>query len=244
MRRYFSGDVARSTLLLKLLPLSTVLFFGTLIVGANLYPRRYDWSQRVISHLISPRYNPDAYWIPALGMALAAMAALPFAGYVARRLRPLTPRLARVAGVAFGVGFVLIVSVALPQHAQPTAAMKLVHEIIARGSVIAISIGMICCSVCAFKDRVRRFGGRRSLNSVLGFSWISITLLPVCVGSVSGAVKLGEQAELAWATRFHEALRDTVLWRLAFWEWVGVVMLFVFLFLSVLLLPEEAGTSS
>lgn len=235
--RYFRGDVSRPALLTTLLPLSAVSFFGTLMIGAALYPGGFDWRVRVISHVISPSRNPDAYWIPSLGMAVAALLALPFAGYVAQRLRPIAPRLARICGVGFALGFVLILSVAVPQQAQPTPATRKVHEVIARGSAIAICVGMICGAMCVLKDRLRLLGGRRSLNPLLALCWISVTLLPVCVGAVSGAVKLGKRQ--AWAIWVHDYLRDSIVWRLAFWEWIGLVVLFLFLFLAVLLLPEQ-----
>jgi hypothetical protein len=133
----------------------------------------------------------------------------------------------------------LILSVAVPQQAQPTPGTRKVHEVIARGSAIAISVGMICGALCVLKDRLRLLGGRRSLSPLFALCWISVTLLPVCVGAVSGALKLGKRADQPWAIWVHDYLRDSIVWRLAFWEWIGLVVLFLFLFLAVLLLPEH-----
>ena len=35
----------------------------------------------------------------------------------------------------------------------------------------------------------------------------------------------------------------SILWRLAFWEWIGIVMLFLFLFLRVIRVSERANDS-
>jgi len=102
---------------------------------------------------------------------------------------------------------------------------------------------MFCCSVCAIKDRLRLFGGRQSLRGALAVIWSTITLLPIAILTIGAGVKLGRQADQDWAAQVHNQLRDSVLWQLAFWEWLGIVMLFVVLFLSVLLLPERIPSS-
>jgi hypothetical protein len=243
IHNYFRGDVSRVMLLTRLLPLSAVVLFGALITGAALYPGSYDWRLRVVSHLISPMFNPQGYWIASLGLALSAVLVIPFAGYVARRLSQVNRGLASVAGVAFMVGFLLFLSVAVPQSTNPTHAARVFHEVLARGSVLAIAIGMFSCSVCAIKDRLRLLGGQQSLRGALTVIWSASTLLPIAILTIGAGVKFGREAEQDWAAQVHNHLQDSVLWRLAFWEWLGIVMLFVFLFLSVLLLPERIRSS-
>src|SRR5262249_19291670 len=147
IHKYFRGDVSRVTMLTRLLPLSAAVLFGALITGAVLYPGSYDWRLRVVSHLLSPMFNPNGYWIASLGLAWAAGLVMPFAGYVARRLSSVNRGLALVAGMAFMVGFLLFLSVAVPQSTNPTHGMRVFHEVLARSSVLAIAIGMFCCSV-------------------------------------------------------------------------------------------------
>src|SRR6266536_1919320 len=117
IQKLLTGHVSKAALLTKLLPLSFASFFGTLITAAFFFPGQYDWRQRVISHLISPRHNPHGYWLPSIGIAAAMLLAWPFADYVEQRLRAITPRIARSAGVAFALGFVLMLLAIVAQLA-------------------------------------------------------------------------------------------------------------------------------
>jgi hypothetical protein len=49
---------------------------------------------------------------------------------------------------------------------------------------------------------------------------------------------LGHQADQAWAEQARQSFRHTILWNLAFWEWIGSVLCFMFMVVTVLLLPE------
>ena len=114
------------------------------------------------------------------------------------------------------------------------------HEILARAAVVPLAVGILCCGVCALKDRLRRRGAQPSLRRRLAFSWMSFPLLLIACGAVSGVLLLGRKADQGWAMQAADFLRPTLFWQLAFWEWVGVVLLAAFLFLSVLWLPEQA----
>ena len=234
---FFAGHVTRATLLTRLLPLSLATFVTTMIIGILLFPGDYDWRRHVLSRVISPRYNPDAYWLPSIGIAAAALLTLPFAGYVERRLRAIAPGVARSAGVAFALGLLLLASVGVP-----LAGFGRLHENLARAAAGVLAVGMLCCGVCALRDHLRFLGGRRSLCDRLSFCWAALPLLPITAGAVSGVMLLGRQAGHGWALRTAEVLRSTMFWQLAFWEWVGLGLLFGFFFLSVLWLPEQANS--
>jgi hypothetical protein len=49
---------------------------------------------------------------------------------------------------------------------------------------------------------------------------------------------LGHRADQAWAEQIRQSFRHTIMWHLAFWEWVGSVLFFMFMMVTVLLLPE------
>ena len=241
IQKVFTGYVSKTVLLTMLLPLSIASFFGTVIVAAFFFPVPYDWSVRAISNLISPHDNPGAYWLPRLGLAVSAVLALPFAGYVEQRLRGITPRLARATGMAFALAFVLLLlaGIVVPQQVLPVFGWHRMHEFLARSSAVAFSIGMLCCCACAFKDRYRVFGGQRSLGTALSYYWGWVTLLPVGCAAILGALHfLGHQADQAWAEQARESFRNTIMWHLAFWEWIGSVVFFMFMVVTVLLLPE------
>ncbi len=235
MRNFLTGKVSRATLLAGLL-VGFAAFFSSVIGGILLYPGPFDWRKRVMSRAISPHHNPDAYWIPAVGIMVTALLFLPFAGYVTRRLHPITQRGARVAGVAFALGSLLLVGVGVP---LPPGLERL-HEFFARGSTAAIVVGALCCCGCAFQDRRRAATNPRVLGNRLAFFWMTLPLLLVGFGLTCGVLYLGRLAELEWALQARHALKPTMWWQLAFWEWVGVAAFFVFLFLSVRWLPERA----
>jgi hypothetical protein len=230
---FFAGHVSRSTLLTRLLPLSFASFFGSLLIGILLFPGTFHWKKQVVSCIISPLNNPKAYWLPSVGIVAAAALILPFAGYVQRRLHTITPRVARSAGVAFALGLLLLASVAVPLADR-------LHGILAGAAAGMLALGMLCCCLCALRDRLHFLGGRRSLRDGLSLCWASLPLLPAVCGAVGGVMLLGRQAGQGWALHAADALRPTVFWQLAFWEWAGLLMLFVFFFLSVLWLPEHA----
>jgi len=195
---------------------------------------------RTISSLTSPRGNPDAYWLPSIGIAAAALLLLPFAGYVEQHMRSVTPRVARVARVAFALAFILFLLAALiAQPVHPWFGWKQVHEYLARIAAVAFFLGMLCCFASALMDRFRVFGGQRSLGAV-SYCWVWGTLLPVGCAAIIGTLKfLGRDANQAWAEtspRVFPAYDDVAS---CFWEWVGAVALFTFVTVTVLLLPER-----
>lgn len=224
-------------LLTVLLPLSFISIFSTLVIAARYFPGSYDWKRQVISHLISPRHNPDGFLLPSLGMALSAVFALPVAGYVSQRLREVSPRLSHWVGVGLGVGIFLVVTVTLPFNTPSMPeSVHWVHEALARIGAVGIVGGMVCCCVIGLRDR---FGGRRSLDPRLVASWACLTLVPVLCGILSGILKFSRKAGFEWAIQLRLELKKTMLLELAFWEWVGVVGFVFFMVISVMLLPAQ-----
>jgi MFS superfamily sulfate permease-like transporter len=62
-----------------------------------------------------------------------------------------------------------------------------------------------------------------------------------CLTGIGVILLLGQHAGVTWAEDFRQSFRHTVLWHLAFWEWIGVGLGYVFMALSVLLLPTSDG---
>jgi hypothetical protein len=242
IHQYFTRHVSKTVLLTTLLPLSFASLFGTLLAAALIFPGGYDWRVRVISTLTSPRDNPQGCWLPSVGIMAAMLLALPFAGYVAQRLRDIAPRLARSAGLAFALSFVLMLLAVPVQFAEHAIGQRWLHEFLARAAAASFIVGMICCGGCALKDRLRGFGGQGVLPSALVFSWLSLILLPLgCLAGIGALMLLGHQAGQTWAEDYRQSFRHTMLWQLAFWEWAGALLAFAFLTGSVLLLPGSSG---
>ena len=244
IQNILTGHVSKTVLLTRLLPLSFASLFGTLIAAAFLFPTGYDWHVHVISDLISPHDNPQGCWLPSIGIMAAMLLVLPFAGYVAQHLRAITPGLARSAGLTFALSFVLMLLTVAMQLAQPDIGRWWLHEFLARASAGIFSLGMLCCCVCALKDRFRCFGGQGSLPAALAFYWVSLTLLPIgCLASIGALMLLGQQGGQMWAEDLRQSFRHSMLWQLAFWEWIGAGVAFAFLTGSVLLLPVSRRES-
>jgi hypothetical protein len=239
LSRVFAGHVSKTTMLTTLLPLSLACFFGSLITAALSFATGYDWRVRVISALTSPRHNPEGFWLPAIGIIIAMLLALPLAGYLTQRLNAVNPQLARSAGLAFATGFLMLILSVAVQFAEPFLGVWKLHTYIARVSAGSAIFAMLCCSACALKDRFRRFGGRRALPTALVLHWLSLTLVPVgCLLFFVTLLLLGNQAGQVWAEDFRQSFRHTMFWKLAFWEWVGIVITFTFLAGSVMFLPD------
>lgn len=240
IQKYISGNVSRHVLLTVLLPLSFSSIFGTLFIAAQYYPGGYDWQREVISHLISPRYNPDGYLVPLCGMAASALFCLPVASYIAVRLQPISLRLSQWVSVGLGLGIFLVVTVTLPFNVESMPkALHWVHEGLARVGAVGVVGGMLCCSICGMKDWFRCFGGQRTLHPVMVFTWVSFTVVPIVCGVLSGILKVARKADVAWAVAIRAELKQTAIWQLAFWEWVGIVGFVIFMTLSVMLLPTK-----
>jgi len=142
----------RKPVLAMLLGLISLSFFGTLGVSAAMFPDNYDWRYHVISNLLSPRDNPQHYWLSACGVSLAALLMLPLAGYLRRHLQITSPRAAVVSGRAFGAGIVALICACLvvPQHMHAVLGIRRLHELLARSSAAFMAMGMLSGCWCAW----------------------------------------------------------------------------------------------
>jgi hypothetical protein len=221
----------RKPVLAMLLGLIFLSFFGTLGVGAAMFPDNYDWRYRVISNLLSPRDNPHHCWLSAGGVSLAALLMLPLAGYLRRHLEITSPRAALVSSGAFAAGIVALICACLvvPQHVHAVFGIRRLHELLARFSAAFMAIGMLSGCWCAWKDCHRE----------LFWTWSLATLLPLIGLFCSECLLLLTRLEPSWAAPIRGALRHSVLWHLGFWEWTGAAAVFVFLCAAVFLIPPN-----
>jgi hypothetical membrane protein len=99
----------RRSVLVVLLGLIFLSFFGTLAVAASMFPHGYDWRYRVISNLLSPRDNPQHYWVAASGVILTGLLTLPFGPWLYRILKEASPRMAAMAWATFVAGVLFLI---------------------------------------------------------------------------------------------------------------------------------------
>ena len=234
----FSRVLYRKAVLSTLLALIFLAFFGTLVLSARMFPRNYDWRYRVISNLLSPRDNPEHFWLPACGIILAAVLMLPFAGYLHRNLEITSPRAARVSAGALIAGITTLICACLvvPQHAHDVLGIRRLHEFIARSAAGFIAIGMLSACWCAWKGVRKNLLHRR-----LFWTWSLLTLLPLAGIFLSECLLVLARLNPAWAMPIRSVLRNSVFWHLGFWEWLGSAAVFVFLCAAVFLIPAAKG---
>jgi hypothetical protein len=164
------------SVLIALLVLISLSFFGTLALSARAFPQNYDWRYRVISNLLSPRDNPHHYWLPASGIILTAVLMLPFAGYLHRNLESASPRAASVSSGAFIAGTIALICACLvvPQHLHDVLGVRRLHEFIARSAAGFLTIAMLTACWCAWIGFKKNLLQRR-----LFWTWLVVTLLPL-----------------------------------------------------------------
>jgi hypothetical protein len=228
----------RKSTLAALLALIFVSFFGTLTVSAWIFPQNYDWRYRVISNLLSPRDNPNHYWLAASGLVLTGLLMLPFAGHLHRHLELIAPRAARISAGTFAAGIVALICACfvVPQHTHDVLGVRRLHELLGRSAAGFLAIGMLCGCWCAWK-------GRSLFAPRLFWVWSSVTLLPLLGIFLSESLLLLTRLKLSWAIPIRSALRHSVFWHLGFWEWSGAVAVFVFLCAAVFLTPPRMNLS-
>jgi hypothetical protein len=231
----------RKSVLIALLVLIFLTFFGTLALSARTFPQNYDWRYRVISNLLSPRDNPGHYWLPACGIVSAAVLMLPFAGYLHRNLASTSPRASRVSAGSLIAGIIALICACLvvPQHVHDVLGVRRLHEFIARSAAGFLAIGMLTSCWCAWIGSRKKLFQRR-----LFWTWSLVTLLPLTGILVSESLLILTRLQPAWAIPIRGALRHSVFWHLGFWEWSGSAAVFIFLCATVFLTPASNSKSA
>jgi hypothetical protein len=224
----------RKSTLAVLLALIFLSFFGTLTVSAWMFPQNYDWRYRVISNLLSPRDNPNHYWLAASGLVLTGLLMLPFAGYFRRHLGVIASRAANLGAATFMLGIIALICACfvVPQHTHEVLGVRRLHELLGRSAAGFLAMGMLCGCWCAWK-------GRSLFAPRLFWVWSSVTLLPLIGIFFSESLLVLTRPKPSWAVPIHNALRHSVFWHLGFWEWTGAVAVFVFLCAAVFLTPPR-----
>ena len=139
-----------------------------------MFPQNYDWRYRVISNLLSPRDNPNHYWLAASGLALTGLLMLPFAAHLQRHFEVTAPRAARISAWTFAAGIVALICACfvVPQHIHEVLGVRRLHEILGRSAAGFLTMGMLCGCWCSWK-------GRNLFALRLFWVWSSVTLLPL-----------------------------------------------------------------
>ena len=226
----------RRLVLVILLCLILISFFGILAVSASMFPKGYDWRYRVISNLISPRDNPQHYRLAACGLVLTGLLMIPFAKHLNENLRFASRPGAWIAAGAFLLGIVALIvdCFVVPQHVHATLGIRRFHEFLARSVAGLIALSMLVSCWCAWK------GGGRTFPWSLFWIWATVTVLPLAGILCSEGLLLASQFDPNLSRPIRQMFRHSVSWHLGFWEWIGAGAVFVFLCGATFLLPGTA----
>jgi hypothetical protein len=239
LAKFFSGDIRQRTLLFVLFPLVVVSYFGVLALAVMLFPGAYDWCTMSISKLLYPRLNPQFHYIAAIGIAVTGLLMIPFAGYIHRRSRTVSPIAAAVAAALFIGGCICLIFAGLvsshPLHGG--SPVPRLHEQLARAAAIGIGVGSIVFDACVIKGYFNPATTAKRYRRSLVISWNLLVLPAILVL----ALRLVMFARLASLDPFYRAWRGSVAWHLGFWEWVGSAAVILFLLCSAWLLPEHTN---
>ena len=218
---FFSGTLSRRALVAFIFPAAFVSYFGSLALAICLVPGSHNWRSTTISRLaLYPQDNPEYYWIASTGIALAGGFIIPFAGYLGRQLRWVTPAGSRIGAGIFRIGAAgSVVTGLIAYHGN--SRFPMLHTLLARGSAFALGAAMIVFWVCALRGRFRSAAGRRRYGTVLIVVWSILVLSGASAAVVS---------TLEAANRFHGFT--------GLFEWAASAIIFLFLLSSALLLPE------
>jgi hypothetical protein len=238
---FLSGNLARRVVLFALLPLIWFSYFGTLTIAAWFSPETYDWRRKAISKLLYPRDDPEFHSIASLGIALTGLMMIPFAGYIRRRLRSVSATTTDIGISAFGLGAIcLILAGLIVSHPyQETSTYPRLHEMLARGSALALGVSMLVLWASALKGYLAS-SGKTSRWRWLLISWSLVTLPAIFVI----VLRLVAHLRLEWSNPIYRLLQNPRVWHLGFWEWIGSAAVFLFLLCSALFLPEHVPSCS
>jgi hypothetical protein len=240
---FFSGNLPRRTLLFVVIPIIFLSYFGTLAFAILWSQKTYDWRYSVISHLISPRNNPEFHAIPSLGIATTGLLIIPFAGYINRRLRVASRLGANIGSVAFANGaiWLILAGLIVSRSHHGTSSLPRLHEMCARTAALGIGTGLLAFCSCALKGYFIPAKGKKLYQRRLMISWILLTFGPVAGIVFSECLLLIMRAHLQWSYQIDQILKNSLCWHLAFWEWIGSVAVFLFLLSAAVFLPEQTS---
>jgi hypothetical protein len=225
---FCAGRLKQRTLLAIFIPLILASYFGSLTLAIWMFPGPFDWRTRSMSKLLYPTNNPQFHAIGSVGVAVAGLLTIPFAGYIGRRLWVISPIPAAIGTLAFGAGAISLVLAAL------IVLQPFLHEMFARGAGIFLGLGMLALYLCALRG-LSVSPSERHARLPIFLAW-SLTVPPALLVIV---LRLLTAAHFQWSDPVYQAIENRSLWHLGFWEWIGSIAVFLFLLGAAVFLPEN-----
>jgi hypothetical protein len=225
---FCSGRLKQRTLGRVFIPLIVASYFGSLMLAIRLFPGPFDWRTRSMSKLLYPENNPRFHAIGSVGIAIAGLLMIPFAGYIGRRLRVVARLATGIGALVFGAGAISLIFGAV-------IVVQPYHEVFARTAGSCLGLGLLAFYWCASRGLSvpSSEDGQPARRIFLAWSLIVPPALLVI------ALRLLAGGHFQWSNPIYRLLENRSLWRLGFWEWIISGAVFSFLYGATLFLPED-----
>lgn len=216
---YVRGTLTRRFILRVIGPLTNGSFAVGALLAVTHLPTLYDVRRTWVSSLASARYNPAGYAYLGVVFLAVPLMLVPLPGYLAGRFRPSALRRAGFFLLWFGIIGLFLLGVETTIFPNP-GRTRFTHQLFTTIAFIGITPGFLAFSLLAWRR-----------------AWIARTpLLPATLACAALLVP-GIGAGLSHVARILGTLGWTFLqtakgdqWFIrsfVFWEWAGVIGLFV-----------------
>jgi hypothetical protein len=219
-----------------LAPLGVLALWTGIILSARQSPSEFDWRYMTMSVLLSPRDNPSGRAWAAAGIGLCGLAVLCWtvALNAPRGTKPDSASRPRgLYWLRWGSACMLGAGV-LPLRVP---GVPKGHEILTLLAFTGLCVGLVRLTL----DRVGHTAGRAttaaSQTGLAGFAFASLLVAPIVFAGLAQAYVFYAVPELHWVGLAWRARGVPVYLSFAFWEWVTVVLLSVYLTVLGIVVP-------
>jgi hypothetical protein len=235
--RFLQGDLSKSTLLNRIIPITLIVIGVTTLISNLLFPTAYDWRYMVISALTNAEDNPNGFWILSLGMTIAGFLLIPLPGYFQKRLGKICRGTAGFGSFFFLIGIIGLILVGLLYEGMGLPDRT--HENLALVAFVGLIFGCFFYGFPILKDRLLKYHGRQQFDMKL-FVPGAIMMWVIFFGMAGSALYLEVVPnDWGWVGIDWIGTRAPVLASFALWEWALFIALLVYLVLLIKLIPEK-----
>ena len=142
---FCSGRLKQRTLLAIFIPLILASYFGSLTLAIWMFPVHSTGAPVDVEAALSEEQSAVSRDRLQFGVAVAGLLTIPFAGYIGRRLRVISPVPAEIGALAFGAGAISLILGAL------IVLQPFLHEMFARGAAVSLGLGMLAFFLFALR---------------------------------------------------------------------------------------------
>lgn len=223
-------------------PLASLWFIIGVTAAAYFLDGSFDWRYRTLSSLGSASANPRGYAYCCLGMMISFSMGLPLCSYFRVRFEPIAPKAARASSRFLKIGFLGVVAVGFERLLFQGISLPIhkTHEYISIVTFFGLLLGIIGFWFC-----VTRWLILERQWPVWALSALSLFSVGPIVGTgLSQAYLYFIPNEFGWVGPHWAELGVPLYLSFAFWEWLTVVGIFIYLLLILLFLPAEIPRSN